>query len=100
MFVFLRPTRQLKVAVKVNWSAGTPLDWIRLKLIGAGGIREAIKVFRNPILDLNWILLGFPGPPGGWGDLGDPMGPGIFFLPTKLDQNSNCFANPASPNQL
>ena len=41
---FLRPTPQLKVTVKVNWNAGIPLDWIRLKLIGAGGIREAIRV--------------------------------------------------------
>ena len=43
---FLRPTPQLKVTVKVNWNAGIPLDWIRLKLIGAGGIREAIRVWQ------------------------------------------------------
>ena len=43
----LTPTPQLKVTVLVDLNAGIPLDWIRLKLIGAGGIREEIRVSWN-----------------------------------------------------
>ena len=39
---------QLKVTVKVNWNAGIPLIWIQLKLIEAGGIREAIRIYIDP----------------------------------------------------
>ena len=48
--------------VKVNWNAGIPLDWMRLKLIGAGGIREAIRI---------WT-------PGPGRDSGPPGLPGSF----------------------
>ena len=53
-----RTTPQLKVTVKVNWNAGIPLDWIRLKLIGAGGIREAIRILTNSL----FLSFGVSGP--------------------------------------
>ena len=39
---------------KSNCSAGIPLDWIWLKLIGAAGIRKAIRVLNPELREGRW----------------------------------------------